>query len=75
MKQLAIAMDQLLNALCGGWADETLSARMWRHRTLPGWRQARKIVDQLFFWQPNHCYQSWVNEKERKQLPRDYRGA
>ncbi len=39
MKQVAIAIDQLLNALLGGWADETLSARMWRHRGLPWWRE------------------------------------
>jgi len=41
MKQIAIAIDQFLNALLGDWADETLSARMWRHRGLPWWREAR----------------------------------
>lgn len=30
MMQTAIAIDQLLNALLGGFADETLSARAWR---------------------------------------------
>lgn len=70
--QIAIALDQLLNTLVGGWADETLSARMWRHRALPWWREARWLVDKLFFWQQNHCYQSFVSELQRKQLPEDY---
>lgn len=72
MKQIAIAIDQLLNTILGGWADETLSARMWRHRGLPWWQEARWLVDKLFFWQPNHCYQSFVSELQRKQLPEDY---
>ena len=27
---LLVACDQLLNALLGGWPDETLSSRCWR---------------------------------------------
>jgi len=72
MKQVAIAIDQLLNTLLGGWADETLSARAWRHRGLPLWKQARWLIDRAFFWQANHCYQSFVAEEQRKQLPTDY---
>ena len=30
--QIAVAFDQLVNTLLGGWADETLSARAWRHK-------------------------------------------
>jgi len=29
MKQILIAVDQLANAVIGGWADETLSSRAW----------------------------------------------
>lgn len=32
LKQLLIAIDQVLNALLGGMADETLSARAHRQR-------------------------------------------
>ena len=32
MKQVAIAFDQLINTLLGGYADETLSARAHRMR-------------------------------------------
>ena len=52
--QVMVAIDQLVNTLLGGWADETLSARAWRHkldgsRSWPAW-----IIDHLFFWQDNH---------------------
>lgn len=29
--QVMVAVDQLVNTLLGGWADETLSARAYRH--------------------------------------------
>ena len=70
MKQIAIAIDQLLNALLGGMADETLSARA--HRTGSAWEP---FIDALFFWQMGHCFQSYLSEKERKQLPQEYRDA
>ena len=70
LKQIAIAIDQLLNALLGGMADETLSARA--HRTGSAWEP---FIDALFFWQVGHCFQSYISEKERKQLPTEYRDA
>lgn len=74
LKQILIAIDQLGNALAGGWADETLSARLWRcwlqGTTGPaGWQ----FVDAIFFWESNHCYQSWRSEVDRAQLPGHYR--
>lgn len=68
LKQIAIAIDQLLNTLLGGMADETLSARA--HRTGSAWEY---VIDTLFFWQPDHCADSYRSEKERKQLPQEYR--
>lgn len=68
LKQIAIAIDQLLNALLGGMADETLSARA--HRTGSAWEP---FIDALFFWQPDHCQDAYLSEKERKQLPSEYR--
>lgn len=70
LKQIAIAFDQLLNALLGGMADETLSARA--HRTGSAWEP---LIDALFFWQTDHCFESYLSEKERKQLPPEYRDA
>lgn len=70
LKQIAIAIDQLANTLLGGMADETLSARA--HRTGSVWEP---MIDALFFWQIGHCFQSYISEKERKQLPTEYRDA
>ena len=74
MLQFLIALDQLLNALLGGWADEALSARAFRlHGRKRGWFIAMGLIDALFFWQTRHCMQSYVAEKQRRQLPPEYR--
>lgn len=69
--QIAIAIDQLLNTLLGGMSDETLSARAYR-QALKGNTLPNKIIDFLFFWQKEHCYNAWLSEVKRKQLPKDY---
>jgi hypothetical protein len=56
-----------------GYADETLSARSWRLRHVPGGRGAVKIIDTLFFWQEGHCRQAYESKVQRRQLPREYR--
>lgn len=66
MRQILIAVDQLLNTLLGGWADETLSARAWRG----GWHRP---IDTIFFWQRQHCYNSYLSERNRAQMPPEYR--
>ena len=68
LKQIAIAVDQLFNALRGGWADETISAWLYRTRS-----PLAKYVDAAFFWQQNHCYESYKSERLRRQLPPEYR--
>ena len=68
LKQVAIAIDQLINTVFGGYADETLSARA--HRTGSAWEP---VIDALFFWQADHCFESYLSEKERKQMPQEYR--
>lgn len=74
MKQAAIAFDQFLNAIAGGWADETFSARCWRNgKTHQGWNAARIAVDTLLFFDKQHCFESYLSEYERKQLPEEYR--
>lgn len=70
--QVLIAVDQLVNTLFWGMADETLSARAWRHH-LDGSRDwPRALIDTLFFWQDEHCRQAYESEIERKHLPEDY---
>lgn len=77
MMQVAIAFDQLLNAILGGMADETLSARAHRMRAKQHkyWGWTANAIDALFFWQHQHCYHSYRAEMERKQMPAEYRSV
>lgn len=73
VRAVLIAVDQLVNAVFMGWPDETLSSRAWR------WEQdgvrswPRKLIDTLFFTEKAHCYQSYVSEREGRQLPPELR--
>lgn len=69
MKQILIAIDQLANAVIGGWADETLSSRVWREKR----HRLVSFVDLLFFWEENHCEASYISERRRLQLPPEFR--
>lgn len=74
LKQVAIAVDQLLNAaIPGGWADETFSGRCWRQRHKRRWEAVRRVVDGLFFWQKGHCRVAYESEQLRRHLPPEYR--
>lgn len=74
LKQVAIGVDQLGNAIFGGYADETMSARCWRLReTSWRWRMAWRVVDTIFG--AGHCRGSYGAERLRSQLPPEYRPA
>lgn len=72
--QMAVAFDQFINTLCGGWADETLSARCWRKRAYKGWNRASHVINTIFFWQDNHCREAHESEWNRAHLPPSLRG-
>lgn len=66
--QVLVALDQLANTLCGGYADETLSARAFRtNHWLEPW------INKLFFWEPQHCERSYLAEIYKRQYPQHYR--
>ena len=68
---VAIAVDQLGNALRGGKPDETISA--WLHREhVKGKSFGRNIVNAIFFWQGDHCKDAYESEIYRRQLPTEY---
>lgn len=80
-QQVFIAFDQLLNALIPpfgalSYADETLSARTYRAYKdghIAG-KVFMPIIDILFLWQTKqHCYHAYLKEKERRNLPPEYR--
>lgn len=70
--QIAIAFDQLLNALLAGWADETLSSRAWRCRDVRKWAIVVKIINGMFFWQENHCRSAYCFELTQGHKPTDF---
>ena len=55
MRRLATELfsvaSRLLNALLGGTADMTFSARVH----MDGWHRTERMIDALFFWERNHC--------------------
>ena len=70
---IAIGFDQALNTIIGGWPDETFSSRCWRRRGDAVWFKAMTIVDKMFFWQEQHCKESYESERLRRQLPPELR--
>lgn len=72
-RNVLIALDQLANALANGAPDETLSSRAHRARMAgkPGWRRVADFIDRLFFWDADHCLESWKSELQRRHLPRE----
>ncbi len=73
MRQILIALDQLINTLLAGSADETLSARAYRLSRDRGRHWPRRVIDALFFWDPHHCENAHLSELLRRHLPRQYR--
>ena len=73
-KSVLIALDQLLNALIGGWPDETLSSRAHRRR-LAGKPRLANALDWLFglFGDENHCQLSFESERLGRQQPPEAR--
>ncbi len=73
-EQILIAVDQLVNTVFGGWADETISSRAWRKRgDGKGWEMLRRVIDAIFFWQKDHCESAYLSEMNRLQLPPELR--
>jgi hypothetical protein len=72
---VAIALDQVLNALRGGSPDETLSAAAWRTEQkgrLLG-RVFRPLIDLTFtLLEKEHCRKSFESERDGRHLPKEY---
>lgn len=76
--QVLIAFDQLLCTFVGGWADESLSSYAWRLERDGKWwgRIWRPTTDWLFYvvtGQVDHCYQSYLAERNRAHVPPELR--
>lgn len=75
--QLLLALDQGVNSLLLGYAEETISARCYRMQSRSRfWRRMLRIVDRIFArWERDHCLKSWQSEQRGTQLPPDYRAG
>lgn len=72
--QVLISLDQFVNTLLWGYADETLSARAYRHAEIKkGRRWPMWLIDHIFFWQDQHCKSAYEAELERVHLPPEMR--
>lgn len=77
--QLLLHLDQGLGIIVStllkeeAFADLTLSANAcrWEKEGVRKW--PRKLIDALFWWQPHHCYSSYVYEITRRHLPESMR--
>lgn len=76
-KNVLIALDQLVNTICGGFPDETISAECYRKSQEKGhyfYKILRFIFDIcLSPIKQDHCEQAYLSEVYRKQLPPNYR--
>lgn len=71
---LLVALDQFLFCvitLGGSMPDETASAAAYRGELLGYWsgRIFRPLIDAIFWFDPQHCRESYLSEIERRQLP------
>lgn len=71
LRHILIALDQLCNAIAGGWPDETLSSRAHRAQ-LVGRRWPARIINALFL-DAAHCRESYMSERLGRQLPPELR--
>ena len=65
------ALSQLGNALAGGQADVSISARIGQKRKRNGyWRFANDLVDFAFFPVDgrDHCYNAWQKDKDESYI-------
>lgn len=75
IKNVLIAIDQLLNAILFSSPDETLSARAYRTEQqgkLAG-RILRPVIDTLLWFDKDHCRRAWQSERDRTQIDGSYR--
>lgn len=60
---IATWLSQGINCvLLKGNPDMTVSARCHINQHRPRWRTARNIINRIFFWQDDHCAQSFSSD-------------
>lgn len=71
--RVSVTISQVLNVVVfNGYPDEMLSARAYRCRDSKFWSSMAVVLDTCFFWQTDHCYQTYLWELERKDNAAEY---
>ena len=77
IRRVLIALDQFANTLCGGWPDETISSVCYRksqEKGHYGFKFLKTVLDLVLTpIDQDHCFQSYLAEVRREQLPMEYR--
>lgn len=61
--RVATLFSQTLNTVfLFGNPDETVSARCYRLRNRKGWGMAYRTFNKIFFWQKDHCHESFLDD-------------
>ena len=71
--KVGLALDQLLNAILGGYPDESVSARAYRWDRDGKRSWPKKCINGLFFWQQDHCRSAHHTEVDLRHFPPEYR--
>lgn len=58
IKNIGIAVSQLINASIGGNPNMTISARAY----CDDWVVAEKMINKVFFFDEDHCHKSWLRD-------------
>lgn len=70
---VAVTMSQAGNAIfLAGHPDETISARCYKNRYCAGWEIGYRMINRLYFWQENHCRNSWLYDVQRAEEVSSY---
>ena len=71
IRQLLLAIDQLINVLFGGYADETMSLRTNTGVFGRPW----SLCSSFIFFDLNHCRDAYEGGLIGRQLSRGFKGA
>lgn len=74
LKNVMIALDQALGViLLNNEPDMTISAQAWLWHIQGKRSWPYRLIDKIFWWQPNHCLESYRSEENGSQLPEELR--
>lgn len=61
LTRVAAWLSQTANLfLLFGHHDQTVSARCYLNRHRKGWGMAYRLINRIFFWQDDHCHESYL---------------